>query len=64
MVKDTELIRNYSETIGVPVILSNIVHELNKISQNRGWGEQNASAIFRLFEEMAGIDGEPPPADT
>ena len=60
MVKDTELIRNYSETIGVPVLLSNIVHELNKISQNRGWGEQNASAIFRLFEEMAGIGGEPP----
>ena len=56
MVKDTELIRNYSETIGVPVMLSNIVHELNKISQNRGWGEENASAIFRLFEEMAGID--------
>ena len=59
MVKDTELIRNYSETIGVPVMLSNIVHELNKISQNRGWGEQNASAIFRLFEEMAGIDDAP-----
>ncbi|MDB6000909.1 MAG: 6-phosphogluconate dehydrogenase NAD-binding protein [Rhizobacter sp.] len=55
MVKDTELIRNYSESIGVPVMLSNIVHELNKISQNRGWGEQNATAIFRLFEEMAGI---------
>ena len=59
MVKDTELIRNYSETIGVPVMLSNIVHELNKISQNRGWGEQNASAIFRLFEEMAGINDAP-----
>lgn len=59
MVKDTELIRNYSETIGVPVLLSNIVHELNKVSQNRGWGEQNASAIFRLFEEMAGIDDKP-----
>jgi len=58
MVKDTELIRNYSETIGVPVMLSNMVHELNKISQNRGWGEENASAIFRLFEEMAGIDSK------
>jgi 3-hydroxyisobutyrate dehydrogenase-like beta-hydroxyacid dehydrogenase len=58
MVKDTELIRNYSESIGVPVLLSNMVHELNKISQNRGWGEENATAIFRLFEEMAGIDAE------
>lgn len=57
MVKDTELIRNYSESIGVPVMISNLVHELNKISQNRGWGEENATAIFRLFEEMAGIGG-------
>jgi len=55
MVKDTELIRNYSESIGVPVMLSNVVHELNKVSQNRGWGDENATAIFRLFEEMAGI---------
>jgi 3-hydroxyisobutyrate dehydrogenase-like beta-hydroxyacid dehydrogenase len=56
MVKDTELIRNYSESIGVPVLLSNTVHELNKICENQGWGEQNATAIFQLFELMAGID--------
>ncbi len=56
MVKDTELIRNYSETIGVPVMLSNMVHEFNKIGQNRGWGDLNATAIFQLFEEMAGIE--------
>ena len=55
MVKDTELIRNYSESIGVPVLLSNIVHELNKVCENKGWGDLNASAIFKLFEEMAGV---------
>jgi len=59
MVKDTELIRNYSESIGVPVLLSNLVHELNKVCQNRGWGELNASAIFKLFEEMAGVQAGP-----
>jgi len=36
MVKDTELIRNYSESIGVPVMMSNMVHELNKVAQNLG----------------------------
>jgi 3-hydroxyisobutyrate dehydrogenase-like beta-hydroxyacid dehydrogenase len=55
MVKDTELIRNYSESIGVPVLISNLVHELNKVCQNKGWGEENASAVFKLFEEMAGL---------
>ena len=57
MVKDTELIRNHSEAIGVPVMLSNTVHELNKVAQNLGWGELNATAIFKLFELMAGMGG-------
>jgi len=56
MVKDTELIRNYSESIGVPVLISNVVHELNKIGQNMGLGEQNASAIIKVFEKFAGIE--------
>lgn len=56
MVKDTELIRNYSESIGVPVLISNIVHELNKVGQNMGWGEQNASAIVKVFEKFAGVE--------
>ena len=59
MVKDTELIRNHSESIGVPVLLSNTVHELNKVAQNLGWGELNATAIFKLFELMAGIGAGP-----
>ena len=53
MVKDTELIRNYAEQIGVPLMLSNVVHELNKVGQNLGFGEENASAVVKVFEEMA-----------
>lgn len=60
MVKDTELIRNYSESIGVPVMISNTVHELNKTAQNLGWGELNATAIFKVFELMAGMGGDAP----
>ncbi|MDX9938422.1 MAG: NAD(P)-dependent oxidoreductase [Sphaerochaetaceae bacterium] len=55
MVKDTELIRNYSESLNVPVLLSNIVHEINKVGLNKGYGEENASAVVKVFEEMAGI---------
>lgn len=57
MVKDTELIRNHSESIGVPVLISNTVHELNKTAQNLGLGELNATAIYKLFEWMAGMGG-------
>jgi 3-hydroxyisobutyrate dehydrogenase-like beta-hydroxyacid dehydrogenase len=55
MVKDTELIRNYSESLDVPVLLSNIVHEVNKFGMNKGYGEENASAVVKVFEEMAGL---------
>jgi len=59
MVKDTELVRNLSEELGVPVILSNVVHELNKVAQNQEYGEENASAIYKLFQEMAGLPVKP-----
>jgi 3-hydroxyisobutyrate dehydrogenase-like beta-hydroxyacid dehydrogenase len=55
MVKDTELIRNFSESLEVPVLLSNIVHEINKVGLNKGYGEENASAVVKVFEEMAGL---------
>jgi 3-hydroxyisobutyrate dehydrogenase-like beta-hydroxyacid dehydrogenase len=54
MVKDTELIRNFSESLQVPVLLSNVVHEVNKFAQNEGYGEENASAVVKVFEKMAG----------
>ena len=53
MVKDTELIRNFSESLDVPVFLSNIVHEVNKVGLNMGFGDENASALVKVFEHMA-----------
>ncbi len=53
MVKDTELIRNFSESLDVPVFLSNIVHEVNKVGLNMGFGDENASAVVKVFEYMA-----------
>jgi hypothetical protein len=49
------LIRNFSESLEVPVLLSNIVHEINKVGLNKGYGEENASAVVKVFEEMAGL---------
>lgn len=55
MVKDTELIHRHAEDLGVPVMLSNTVHELNKMARNLGWGELNATAVFKLCELLAGL---------
>lgn len=54
MVKDTELIHQQAEALGVPVPLSNTVHELNKMARNLGWGELNATAVARLCWHLAG----------
>ena len=53
MVKDTELIRNFSESIKVPVLLFNIVHKVNNIGENKGLGEENASAVVKVFENFS-----------
>jgi len=55
MVKDTDLIHQYAEQIGVPLMLANSVHELNKIGLNKGFGDENASAVVKVYEDMAGI---------
>lgn len=53
--KDTELICNYLESIGVPVMMSRMAHKFNKVAQNMGWGELNATAIFKVFEVMESV---------
>ncbi|MGB9592316.1 MAG: NAD(P)-dependent oxidoreductase, partial [Candidatus Kryptoniota bacterium] len=55
MVKDTDLIHTYAEQINVPLMLANSVHELNKIGLNKGFGDENASAVVKVYEDMAGI---------
>lgn len=55
MVKDTELIHAYAEELKVPMLIANVVHELNKTGENMGFGEENASAVVKVFERMAGL---------
>lgn len=50
-----ELFEIIGESIGVTVLLSNIVHEVNKIGENKGLGEENASAVVKVFEDFAGL---------
>lgn len=54
MVKDTALVKDLAEELGMPVPISSIVHELYKIGVNKGYGEENASAIVKVVEEMGG----------
>jgi 3-hydroxyisobutyrate dehydrogenase-like beta-hydroxyacid dehydrogenase len=42
--------------LGFPVPVSSNVHEIYKMAQSMGWGEENASAVIKLFEQMAGVE--------
>ena len=56
MVKDTDYVRKFAEELGYPVPVSSNVHEIYKMAQSMGWGEENASAVIKLFEKMAGVE--------
>lgn len=56
MVKDTAYVRDFAGELCFPVPVSSNVHEIYKMGQSMGWGEENASAIIKLFENMAGVE--------
>lgn len=56
MVKDTDYVRKFAEDLGFPIPVSSNVHEIYKMAQSMGWGEENASAVIKLFEKMAGVE--------
>lgn len=58
MVKDTNLVKDFAEDLGMPLFIPSIVHEMFKVGMNKGFGEENASAIVKVIEDMAGAKVE------
>lgn len=54
MLKDANLIARFAQDLNVPIPASAAIRENIKAAVNRGWGEQNASALIRNLEEQAG----------
>lgn len=55
MLKDANLIARFAQDLNVPIPASAAIRENIKAAVNRGWGEQNASALIRNLEEQAGL---------
>lgn len=56
MLKDARLIGDYARSLGVPTISSAVTAELYQAALNKGYGEQNASALHKLIFELSGLD--------
>lgn len=56
MLKDANLIAKFAEDLNVPTPAAAAIRENIKAAVNKGWGEQNASALIRNLEEQAGVE--------
>ncbi len=57
MAKDLSLIRQAAQNSGIPMPAVGIIHDLFVSAVNKGYGEEDYSAVVKVLEEMAG-EGE------
>jgi len=55
MLKDANLIARFAQDLNVPIPAAAATHQNIKAAVNKGWGDQNASALIRNLEDQAGI---------
>jgi 3-hydroxyisobutyrate dehydrogenase-like beta-hydroxyacid dehydrogenase len=55
MLKDANLISRFAQDLNVPTPAAAAIRENIKAAVNKGWGDQNASAMIRNLEDQAGV---------
>ena len=56
MLKDANLIARFAQDLNVPTPAAAAIRENIKAAVNKGWGDQNASAMIRNLEDQAGLE--------
>jgi 3-hydroxyisobutyrate dehydrogenase-like beta-hydroxyacid dehydrogenase len=56
MLKDANLIAAFAEDLRSPMPTAAVTREMVKAAVNQGWGEENASAMIKALESMAGTE--------
>jgi 3-hydroxyisobutyrate dehydrogenase-like beta-hydroxyacid dehydrogenase len=56
MLKDANLISSFAQELNVPLPASAATREVIKTAVNLGWGDENASAMIKVIEQMAGVE--------
>lgn len=55
MLKDANLIARFAEDLNSPTPAAAVIRETVKAAVNKGWGEENASALIKQLEDQAGV---------
>ncbi|MFQ1002520.1 NAD(P)-dependent oxidoreductase [Modestobacter sp. SSW1-42] len=56
MLKDARLIQDLASTVGAPVPATDLVEETLVTAVERGYGNENASALIKVIAERAGVE--------
>lgn len=56
MLKDANLIARFAQDHNSPTPAAAAVRETIKAAVNKGWGEENASALIKALEDQAGVE--------
>ncbi len=56
MLKDANLIAAFAQELNVSTPAAAATREVIKAAVNYGWGEENASAMIKVIEQMAGVE--------
>lgn len=56
MLKDANLIARFAQDLNVPTPAAAAIRENIKAAVNKGWGEENASAMIKNLEDQAGVE--------
>ncbi len=55
--KDTGIIMDTARELNVPLLVSNVAYNIIRMADARGFGQEDASSVIKVFEELAGIRG-------
>ena len=58
LVKDLGFVIDTANSLGHPLILGSVTHQLYKMASLKGWGNLDDAILIKLMQDIAGRDGE------
>ena len=58
LVKDLGFVMDTANSLGHPLMLGGVTHQLYKTASLKGWGNLDDSILIKLMQDIAGLDGE------
>jgi 3-hydroxyisobutyrate dehydrogenase-like beta-hydroxyacid dehydrogenase len=56
MLKDANLIKTFADSLSSPIPSTEVTRSVIAEAVDKGWGEENASALIKVISERAGVN--------